>query len=406
MRLGHVVRKYLGQPRLVLPKIADVPGYTQPRPAEDDTIVVSMSSGVDSSVTAALYAQRYKNVHGIFMANWTSENDKSCTEGDWREVQHLCKQIGIPCSRVSFEHEYWADVFIPMIDMYRAGLTPNPDVGCNKYVKFGKMVEHLHDSFGDQGKNWWLATGHYARMMQHDESGQLHLMRGTQTEKDQSHYLSTIPHNAMSRLLFPLGHFSKPQVRQMASQMGLISSSKPDSQGLCFVSHTGNNFRDFLDSYIPENPGDIITEDGLVVGKHKGLWHATIGQKSGVSMPQGDPKTKGVWFVSEKRPETNELVIVRGGNNPSLFKNGLVVQDWYWLSPDLGTSLPPLDELTVQFRSLQSPIPLLSLFAKDSELKFLLARPYKGIAPGQTLVLYHGERVLGSGVITSTFDED
>ncbi|ODQ79601.1 hypothetical protein BABINDRAFT_171760 [Babjeviella inositovora NRRL Y-12698] len=354
-----------------------------------------MSSGVDSSVCAALYAAKYKNVKGVYMANWSQT--AKCTEAEWNDVQRVCEKLRIPCERVNFEKEYWMDVFQPMVEMYERGLTPNPDVGCNRYVKFGKMIEHLTRTRTEH-KNWWLATGHYARMLTHKESGEPHLLRGSYTNKDQSYYLSMLPKAAMGRLLFPIGHYTKPEVRELAKSFELPTAEKPDSVGLCFVSQDGS-FRDFLNDYISPKPGNIITEDGTVHGRHNGIWHATIGQKSGISLPQGDPRYKGVWFVSAKRYKTNEIVIVKGGDNAALFSRMVVASDWNWVGEMSKEKMPPSGELSVQYRSLQAPCAVESFVVKDGTVECRFKEGARAIAPGQNLVLYHGERVLGAGLI-------
>lgn len=379
------------------PSIPEPFAYQQAKPQQNDEIYVAMSSGVDSSVTAALYASKYPHVKGIYMANWSQT--AKCTESEWNDVQKVCQQIGIPCERVNFEKEYWADVFMPMIEMYENGLTPNPDLGCNKYIKFGKMIEHLSNKYSTREKKWWLATGHYARV-ETAKTGP-RLLKAYDANKDQSYYLASTPSEVFKNVLMPLGHYTKPQVRQLAQDFGLHTASKPDSQGLCFVSPDHSKFRHFLDEFIPPKPGNIITEDGKIWGTHKGLWHATIGQKLGISMPQGDPQYQGVWFVSEKRIDTNELVIVRGGNNEKLFKLILKVCDWEWLGD--GELAATSDNLHIQFRSLQEPVPIRSLTMKDKgEIDFHLHKSERAMAPGQNVVLYDGYRVLGSGTLIET----
>lgn len=359
-----------------------------------------MSSGVDSSVTAALFASKYKNVRGIYMANWSQT--AKCTESDWNDVQRVCRQLKIPCERVNFEKEYWQEVFTPMIRDYENGLTPNPDLGCNKYIKFGKMIEHLALETQSSESRRWLATGHYARI--HAASNGFELLRGYDGNKDQSFYLANIPGNVLPHVLMPLGHYTKPEVRKLAKSFNLHTAEKPDSMGLCFVSPDQTKFRQFLDEYIPPNPGNIVTEDGKIWGTHQGLWHATVGQKLGISMPQGDPDYKGVWFVSEKRIDSNELVIVKGGNNEALFKNGLVVSDWEWLNP-AAKSLESMSSLTLQYRSLQLPVEISSLkMESDETVSLVLKEKQRAMAPGQNIVLYNGNRVVGSGVIAKTLN--
>ncbi|CAX45687.1 tRNA (5-methylaminomethyl-2-thiouridylate)-methyltransferase, putative [Candida dubliniensis CD36] len=371
--------------------------YTQPTPKPDDHIIVAMSSGVDSSVCAALFKD-YPNVHGLYMANWSQS--ATCTERDWKDVQRVCRDLGISsCERVNFEHEYWHDVFVPMIEKYEKGLTPNPDIGCNKFVKFGKLIDYLHEKY--DGKDWWLVTGHYARIMKHNETGEYHLLRGLSQRKDQSYYLSSIPPRSLSKILLPIGHYIKPQIRKLAhDRFQLHTATKPDSQGLCFVNPQQSNFREFLNDYIPENPGDIVTEDGKVWGRHKGLWHATIGQKSSVCMPQADPKYQGIWFVSDKNYEKNQIIIVKGHDNPRLFKQTVELTQLEWLCPK--EEVIHLRGLQFQYHSLSKSIPVKRVIDSGDKLVVELETPVRALAPGQAGVLYNGNRVLGGGMISRT----
>lgn len=373
--------------------------YTQPTPKPDDHIIVAMSSGVDSSVCAALYKD-YPNVHGLYMANWSQL--ATCTERDWKDVQRVCQDLGISsCERVNFEHEYWQDVFMPMIEKYEKGLTPNPDIGCNKFVKFGKLIDYLHKKYDGTGKDWWLVTGHYARIMKHNETGEYHLLRGLSQRKDQSYYLSSIPQSSLSKILLPIGHYIKPQIRELAhDQFKLHTATKPDSQGLCFVNPQQSNFREFLNDYIPENPGDIITEDGKVWGQHKGLWHATIGQKSSVCMPQADPQYQGIWFVSDKNYEKNQIIIVKGHDNPKLFKQTVELTQLEWLHPK--EKVLSLQSLQFQHHSLLKSIPITRIIELQDKLTVELETPVRALAPGQAGVLYKGNQVLGGGMINRT----
>lgn len=403
MRFAWMARTRQLQTMSVRPKL-DVSNKTtvfrQAKPKPEDEIVVAMSGGVDSSLTAALYASEYANVRGIYMANWSQT--AKCTEADWNDVQKVCLKVGIPCERVNFEKDYWNDVFEPMIEMYQQGLTPNPDLGCNRHIKFGKMLDHLSSTPTKNGVKRWLATGHYARIVQEDDPGvEFSLARGFESSKDQSYYLASIPSEVLANVLMPLGHYTKKHVRELArDQFGLHTAAKPDSVGLCFVSPSHTKFRDFLNEYIPPNPGNIVTADGKVWGTHQGLWHATVGQKAGITMPQGDPAYKGVWFVSEKRAATNELVIVRGTQNPALFKRHLRVLEWRWFGHrPLELSL---DAVTLRYQSLGTPVPVQTVDEGSAgTVSIVLEKPQRAMAPGQNVVLYNGERVLASGTIES-----
>uniref|UniRef100_A0A060T1T4 tRNA-5-taurinomethyluridine 2-sulfurtransferase n=1 Tax=Blastobotrys adeninivorans TaxID=409370 RepID=A0A060T1T4_BLAAD len=373
-----------------------------PEVGDEDHVFVAMSSGVDSSTVAAMMAEQYPGrVSGVYMANWSST--AKCTEADWNDVQRICKFVGIGCERVNLERDYWTEVFEPMIRMYRQGLTPNPDVGCNRHVKFGALFDYL------QGKNlskrWWLATGHYARLGRDEDNGEHWLMRPVRNPaKDQSYYLSSIDPKTLERVLFPLAPYTKPEVRGLAQRYGLHTASKPDSQGLCFVSQNHNNFRNFLAEYLEPSPGDIVTEDGKVVGKHNGIWHATIGQRSSVSMPQADPNYRGVWYVSDKDPVTNRITIVRGVDNPSLYSQSATCDQFDWLCSDPSTVISE-GGLTAQYRSLQDPVPVEHIDTTNG-VKVKFATKCRAIAPGQYLVLYHGDRVIGSGMISVNSHHD
>lgn len=398
--------------RLIKWTLGSAAGFRQAVPNLNDEIIVSMSSGVDSSVTALMMSKMFPNVSGVFMANWSSDkiipgNGKCTLDEDWAQVQETCKQIGIKCSRVNFEKDYWTNVFEPMLAQYEKGYTPNPDIGCNKYVKFGKMISHLKNHFNGQNKNWWLVTGHYARIMK--DANEFNLFRAEYKQKDQSYYLTSMPQDVLSNVLMPIGHYTKPEVRQIAQDYELLTKDKPDSQGLCFVSQTGK-FKDFLNEYIEPNPGNIVDREGKVWGRHQGLWQATIGQKSGISMPQGDPRYHGVWFVCDKNIEKNELVIARKTEDRSEFykKNIMIdLKSWYWMSPSMDWERIKninLNELNCQIRSLQIPNKITNITIEDTpkQLQVEIDEEVFGIAPGQTFALYHDDKLLGSGQISGS----
>ncbi|CAN6668986.1 mitochondrial tRNA-specific 2-thiouridylase 1 [Trichomonascus vanleenenianus] len=347
-----------------------------------------------------MMAEKYKNVTGVYMANWSAT--AKCTEADWNDVQRVCESVGIPSKRLSFEKDYWTEVFEPMIEMYKRGVTPNPDVNCNRYIKFGALYDALEKVHGTSGGKWWLATGHYARVGLHQQTGKVHLLRPKDLAKDQTYYLSSIDPRVMDRILFPLSEYTKPEVRSKALDYGLHTASKPDSQGLCFVSQEHRNFKDFLAEYLEPNKGNVVTEDGKVFGHHNGIWQATIGQRSSVSMPQGDPRYQGSWYVSEKRIGANELVIVRGRDNPRLFTTAADAEAFRWLCDlkEIDASTP--EKYSVQFRSLQNAEHLTAIEVKEGAIAVQFRNPRRAVSPGQFLVLYEGDRILGSGVISRT----
>lgn len=369
-------------------------GLVQLEPKPNDKVIIAMSSGVDSSVAASLYS-KYPNVEGIFMKNWNQLDAERCLEEDLKDFEKVVKQLNITNYEVvDFEKEYWIDVFQPMISDYERGITPNPDINCNRYVKFGKLIDYLTKKYGDQD-NWWLVTGHYSRILQNPITKEMELLKAFNKKKDQSYYLSQIDKSILKRLLLPIGHYNKTEIRSIAEELSLSIAKKPDSTGLCFVNPSQGSFNEFLKNFIDETPGNIITEDGKVWGQHKGLWSYTIGQKSRISMPQGDVDYKGIWFVSEKNFKTNEIIIVKGVNNKKLYKDIVYVEEFV----KLGDINVPVNELSVQYRSLQEPIKLKEIIEKGDRLIVRLEEKQRAIAVGQYLAIYHGDRCLGSGVI-------
>ncbi|KAK9236954.1 tRNA-specific 2-thiouridylase [Lipomyces kononenkoae] len=439
--------------------------YVDLVPGPNDAIFVAMSGGVDSSFVAHLLASKYTNVTGVYMANWSqprtprheikrmisnrisknaerlrqymeqeerrnrqsTELGVSCSETEWNDVREVCQDLHIPAIRLNLEKEYWTEVFQPMIDRYSIGRTPNPDVDCNRYIKFGKLYDLIKNTAMQQGASkWWLATGHYARTAIHKDTGRVHLLRPKDHTKDQTFYLATVPLSRLHNVLFPMQQYTKKEVRDLAVQMKIRTAYKPDSQGLCFVQPTVSakaaeqafregrkissntsgyrHFRDFLGEYIPENEGNIVTYDGLVVGKHSGLWSATIGQRNGITGGKiKDQKEDGPWYVVEKRQETNEIVIAPGRNNRWLQSSAMTCGEWSWLVDDEEIpeiyNLAKRGELTVRCRPLQNPMIAIrqieDLGNRNIRLEFIGSA--HGIAQGQYGVLYYRNRVLGGG---------
>lgn len=419
-RFAGVLSRYQGLLKQRLPV-----GWTQAIPSKFDNVIVAMSSGVDSSLSAALFND-YPNTRGIYMRNWSNsnelndENKKNCDEQDWKDAVTVADYLNIPIDLVNFEKDYWIDVFEPMLNSYQFGSTPNPDILCNKFVKFGKLKIYLDNKYGIG--NYWLIMGHYARFLLQKQK--FSLFRGIDSHKDQSYYLSQVNYEAFNQTIVPMGHLYKTEVREMASQLELPSAKKPDSQGICFVnnSQTGK-FKNFLKDYIATTQGDIITIDEhgnkKAWGKHDGLWSYTIGQKIGISMPQANPLYKGTWFVSEKIPETNEIVIVKGGNHPKLFHNIVTVGKFEILNGNIAietfneeiNSSIQNNRLWMQYRSLQKPIKVSKCIIIEAKqdmirLQIELEEPQRAMAAGQYCCLYSADQVLGSGPIINTRHEE
>lgn len=393
------------------------PGLTQPTPGRFDRIVIALSSGVDSSTCAALYAS-HPHAELVYMRNWNHNQGDApperCDEQDWKDAQCVAAHVNLPLRQLNFEREYWQDVFEAMLAGYERGATPNPDVLCNRHVKFGALRAQLDAEYG--AGNYWLVTGHYARVLQ--KESRTSLLHAVDTHKDQSYYLAQVKRGALARTLLPLGHLLKPEVRALAQELELPTAAKRDSQGICFVENSqgAGRFRDFLQEYLPPTPGAIVTPDGKRWATHEGLWTHTLGQRvgGGLSLPQGSPEYRGTWYVAEKRVQENELVIVRGRDNPALYRESVAVRSFEPLGLDraqfaerISTALAG-GTLYMQYRSLQTPAQVLKCTVdnnttdNDVSIKLTMAEPQRAMAVGQYCCLYDGEEVLGSGPISAT----
>ncbi|KAI8991402.1 tRNA methyl transferase [Mycotypha africana] len=361
------------------------------KPQKGDRVVVAMSGGVDSSVSAALLKQQGFNVQGIYMRNWDTADERGvCTsQQDWEDVQKVCQKLDIPCQHVDFVKEYWNDVFSKTLDDYAHGLTPNPDIACNSYIKFGALLNKVP-------KDSWFATGHYCRSTPDGK-----LLRGLERNKDQSYYLSSVPEEAIARTLFPLGEFtSKALVKQMAvEQFGLEEiAKKKESVGICFVGQR-KKFHEFLSDYIDLPPGPAVNgENGHVIGEHNGLYGYTVGQASRIC--HGSVK----WFVADKIVEENKLVCVPGSNHPALFQLGCIARDWVWIHHKPPQQLANGNmEVHAQIRYRQAPEKAILSMAPDGQYRVKFAKPIRGIARGQQVVVWDQDWCLGGGVIDKTF---
>ncbi|GAA5978528.1 hypothetical protein JCM10908_004390 [Rhodotorula pacifica] len=373
-------------------------------PPKGTTVFACMSGGVDSSVAARLLLDHGYDVKPIFMRNWDTVDEQSGSGGcewerDWDDVQQICRDHlgGVRPELIDLSREYWTNVFEPALEEWAAGVTPNPDVTCNQHIKFRILPERLLARQPDA----WIATGHYARLLPNPLDARLPaLYRGTNIRKDQSHYLSTAPLDALERTLFPLGEFiSKDAVRDLARKWGMHTGEKKDSMGICFVG-VRKGFSGFLNSYLPSSPGDIITETGKVVGRHEGLWRYTVGERARISgLPQAV-------FVGKKNAADNTVVVVPK-HSPMLRCTVMGTTNFHWTAP----THPPAEiddpqgfSAEAQIRSL--PAGALSTCTvkrgSDGQLSIQLEEPLVGVSPGQTVALYRGDWCLGGGTIAST----
>lgn len=348
-------------------------------------VIVGMSGGVDSSVTALLLKQQGYEVIGIFMKNWddTDEFGHCTADEDAEDVRRVCEQIDIPYYTVNFEKQYADKVFSYFLDEYKRGRTPNPDVMCNREIKFGEFLDKALDLEAD-----YIATGHYARVTQ-NERGLFELKRGVDQSKDQSYFLNKLNQYQLSKALFPIGHLAKSEVRKIAKEAGLATASKKDSTGICFIGE--RDFKQFLNSYLPAKPGDIKTPEGEIKGRHDGLMYYTLGQRQGLGIGGGKTGNGKPWFVLDKDLENNILYVVQGGEDPRLFSDGLIAEDIHWISGE--TPQFPL-QCTAKFRYRQ---PDQNVTVIDNKVHF--EHPQKAITPGQAVVFYDGDICLGGGII-------
>lgn len=353
-------------------------------------IVVGLSGGVDSAVAALLLLRAGWDVHGLFMSNW-DEDDAYCTgAADFQDARATCERLGIPLHRVSFARQYRERVFAAFLAEQRAGRTPNPDVACNREIKFGICLEHAR-RLGASA----FATGHYARRIDGAHGAELHKARDA--AKDQSYFLHAIERTALAQTHFPLGGLEKQEVRALARAAGLAVHDKPDSTGICFIGE--RPFREFLAGWLRPEPGPIETPEGERLGEHRGVAFYTLGQRGGLEIGGRAGREAEPWYVAAKDPARNALVVVQGHDHPLLFSAGLLTGAPHWL---VETPSAPFDcAVKVRYRQPDQPARIEPL--ADGRLRVTFEARQRAVTPGQSCVLYAGTRCLGGGVIESTF---
>ncbi|GAA3616094.1 tRNA 2-thiouridine(34) synthase MnmA [Secundilactobacillus similis] len=357
-------------------------------------VVVGMSGGVDSSVVALRLKQQGYDVVGVFMKNWddTDENGVCTATEDYKDVAKVAAKIGIPYYSVNFEKEYWDRVFTYFLDEYKKGRTPNPDVICNKEIKFKAFLDYALDLGAD-----YIATGHYAQLNR-DADGHMHLMRSVDTNKDQTYFLSQLSTEQLDRVMFPIGDITKPEVRQLAEEAGLATAHKKDSVGICFIGE--KNFKNFLGQYLPATPGKMMTVDGDVKGEHAGLMYYTIGQRRGLGIG-GDGEDNEPWFVIGKDLKKNILYVGKGYHNEHLYATHLEASDIHWVnSIDRGQDF----HCTAKFRYRQVDTGVTVHLSDDGQkVTVEFDDPVRAITPGQAVVFYDGAECLGSAIIDAAY---
>ncbi|MGX4644946.1 tRNA 2-thiouridine(34) synthase MnmA [Holzapfeliella sp. JNUCC 72] len=357
-----------------------------------------MSGGVDSSVTALLLKQQGYDVIGVFMKNWddTDEFGVCTATEDYEDVRKVAEKIGIPYYSVNFEKEYWDRVFEYFLAEYRKGRTPNPDVMCNKEVKFKAFLDYAMDLDAD-----YVAMGHYAKIYR-DEAGYTHLMRATDTNKDQTYFLCQLSQAQLDKTMFPLQGLTKPEVRKLAEEAGLVTAKKKDSTGICFIGD--RNFRQFLGQYLPAQPGKMMTPDGTEMGTHTGLMYYTIGQRSGLGIGGTHGSSNEPWFVVGKDINENILYVDQGFHNEHLYADRLEASDFSFTTqfPETGTY-----KVTAKFRYRQPDVGVTVHYnAEDNTANVVFDEPVRAITPGQAVVLYDGEECLGGGIIDRAYQNE
>ena len=352
--------------------------------------MVGMSGGVDSSVAALLCLEQGYEVEGLFMKNWDEDDGTEyCTAmTDLADAQAVCDKLGIKLHQANFAAEYWDRVFSHFLTEYQAGRTPNPDVLCNREIKFQVFAGYAQLLGADL-----IATGHYARLAGHGE--QLRLYKGLDPNKDQSYFLQSVPQEQFERVIFPLGEMHKGQVRKLAEEQALPTHAKKDSTGICFIGE--RRFRDFLSTWLPASPGDIVTLEGQVIGRHQGLVFHTLGQRQGLGIGGLKDSDEVPWYVAGKRLAENQLLVVQGNNHSALFCHDMHLNEIFWIGPP--PSLPCQLQVKTRYRQADQACRLKS-GPNGYEVSF--ASPQRAVTPGQWACFYDGDICLGGGIIVTT----
>jgi tRNA-specific 2-thiouridylase len=356
-------------------------------------VIVGMSGGVDSSVTALVLLEQGYEVTGLFMKNWEEDDGTEyCTaREDLADAQGVCDRLGIPLKTVNFAAEYWDHVFEVFLREYSAGRTPNPDILCNKEIKFKAFLDYAQDLGAEL-----IATGHYARVDERD--GRYRLLKGVDGNKDQSYFIYTLGQPQLSRTLFPIGGMEKPEVRRIAAKAGFDNARKRDSTGICFIGE--RRFKDFLQRYLPAQPGEIQTPDGAIVGRHEGLMYYTLGQRRGFGVGGIKGADQDAWYVLRKDLERNVLVVGQGHDHPWLYTDTLEAGTLDWCD-NRPPGVPFRCAAKTRYRQPDQDCLVEPL--DGGRCRVVFDQPQRAVTPGQSVVFYRGEECLGGGVIEATF---
>lgn len=357
-------------------------------------VVLGLSGGVDSSVSAAILKEQGYNVIGVFMKNWDEKNDLGvCTaQKDYSDALEVAAKLDIPIQSVNFEKEYWDNVFTYFLDEYKRGNTPNPDILCNQEIKFKCFLEYAMELNAD-----YIAMGHYAQVKR--ENNRAYLLKGYDNNKDQSYFLSRISEKALQKTLFPIGDLEKSDVRKIAQKYDLITANKKDSTGICFIGE--RNFNKFLDDFLLSTKGNIIDIDtNEIVGEHTGLIHYTIGQRKGMGIGGTIGGNNLAYFVCKKDLKNNILYVAKGSDNPNLYSSSLIAKDMHFIN-----GIPEQKEFKckAKFRYRQTDQDVLVKLLDNNEIEVIFDKKQKSITPAQVVVLYDDNICLGGGFINKVF---
>ena len=365
-------------------------------PNENTKVIVGMSGGVDSSVSALLLIQQGYQVEGLFMKNWDEDDGTEyCTaKDDLADAQSVCDKLGIKLHTANFAAEYWDNVFEHFLEEYKAGRTPNPDILCNKEIKFKAFLEYANALGAD-----YIATGHYVRRTQ--DNNQAKLLKGLDNNKDQSYFLYAVGKDEIAKSLFPVGELEKPEVRRLAQEHDLITHNKKDSTGICFIGE--RRFKDFLEQYLPAQPGDIKTLEGDTIGKHSGLMYHTIGQRQGLGIGGLANYSDEPWYVVEKDLDNNVLLVTQSSDDKPLYKTHLNASNMDWVARK-APELPLKCKAKCRYRQADQDCTISANTDGSIEVSFVEAQ--RAITPGQSVVFYLDEECLGGGIINRAFNKN
>ena len=363
-------------------------------PGPRKKIIVALSGGVDSAVAAIQLVHAGHDVAALHMTNWEDDEGYCTAAADLRDAQSICDDIGIPLHHVNFAANYRQQVFAGFLDEYSRGRTPNPDVLCNREIKFGVFLEYAQRLGADL-----IATGHYARI---DPELPTRLLKGLDSNKDQSYFLHQVSAQALAQTVFPLGSMLKTEVRKIANDAGLSVYDKQDSTGICFIGE--RPFREFLGQFLPGKPGDAVTPEGRIVGKHEGLMYYTLGQRQGLGIGGLADGSNEPWFVAARNEDRNELIVVQGRQHPLLWSAGLVASTPHWInSVPAELAAGATMRCAVKTRYRQPDVPCSVNHGSAGALHIMFDTPQWAVTPGQYAVLYAGEECLGGGPIDSAY---